>query len=57
MLLDRPETAGRTLAEINDLYQRGIAPRKWKKEPRIDEAGEIGLNVSEKVTAAAKHIE
>jgi sugar porter (SP) family MFS transporter len=25
-----PETAGRTFAEINELYERGVSPRSWK---------------------------
>lgn len=58
LVVCRPETAGRTLVEINDLYARGISPRKWRNEP-VEDPMEMVPSHPGKVEAGAttRHID
>ncbi|CAK7204017.1 hypothetical protein SEUCBS139899_006768 [Sporothrix eucalyptigena] len=44
---DAPETARRTLEEIDDMYRSGIPPRKWGRKPRTEGNVEMALRVKD----------
>ncbi|KAK4942050.1 hypothetical protein LTR10_018086 [Elasticomyces elasticus] len=53
-----PETAGRTLVEINDMYARGISPRKWRNEPVEDHVEMVSSDPAKaEVAATTGHID
>ncbi|OIW22790.1 MFS transporter [Coniochaeta ligniaria NRRL 30616] len=50
-----PETARRTLDEIDELYRSGVSPRKWGRKARTDDHLEVVLQAKD--GAITKHIE
>lgn len=53
-----PETARRTLEEIDDLYREGVSPRKWGRKKNSDNVTEVELQAKDAANAAvAKHVE
>ncbi|KAL1894189.1 hypothetical protein Sste5346_005975 [Sporothrix stenoceras] len=53
-----PETARRTLDEIDDLYRQGVPPRKWGRKKNVDTVTEVELQAKDAaITAVAKHVE
>lgn len=58
----RPETAGLTLVEIDELYQRGVSPRKWRQVARAGGSdpvvpGSDVLKVKAEAIETARHVD